>query len=87
MRRLSALTRRVHTAPASAALPALAEAARPSMLGSLFGGSSAPSLPPMTEALAGVVHPPYSPPATAPSTQQKKLANGALLAAEETSVR
>jgi hypothetical protein len=41
----------------------------------------------MTEPLAGVHAPPYAPPATAPTTAQKKLSNGAIIAAEETPVR
>ena len=86
MRRLS--TRLVHSSASRGALPALSAdesaAAKGSFLGSLFGGSSGPSQPPMTEPLAGLQVPPYTPP-TAPATcQQKKLANGAILAAEDT---
>jgi len=88
MRRLSASgVRLVHSGVAAHALPALAEAPKPGFLGSLFGGGGPAQLPPMTEPLAGVHAPPYAPPATAPTTAQKKLSNGAIIAAEETPVR
>jgi hypothetical protein len=83
------LARGVHSSAASRALPALADDAKPAagFLSSLFGGSTAPTMPPMSEPLSGVAVPPYSPPASPPVTLQKKLANGAVLAAEETPVR
>jgi len=86
MRRLS--TRLVHSSASRGALPALSAdesaAAKGGFLGSLFGGSSAPSQPPMTEPLAGLQVPPYTPPTAPAACQQKKLANGAILAAEDT---
>lgn len=90
MRRAGALsTRLLSTSAARGSLPALADEApkKGGFLASLLGGgSSAPAMPPMTEALAGVAVPPYSAPSSPPVTQQKKLANGAILAAEETPV-
>jgi|APGre2960657444_1045066.scaffolds.fasta_scaffold00392_3 hypothetical protein len=86
MRRVA--TRLVHSSSAARALPALAnDAPKSGFLSSLLGGGRAVSLPPMTEPLAGVTIPVYTPPASAPTTAQKKLANGAVLAAEETPVR
>ena len=83
------LRRALHTsASRAAALPALANEApkRGGLLSSLLGGS-APTMPPMTEPLEGVAVPPYTAPTKAPVTGQKKLANGAIIAAEDTPVR
>ena len=92
MRRLSVSAARQLSSTAaarSAPLPALSsEGPKPTgFLASLLGGSTAPALPPMTEPLPGVAVPGYTPPAVAPVTQQKKLASGTVLAAEETPVR
>ncbi len=92
MRRVAAAAARPLSTSAlrSAAVPALsaeADAKRGGLLSSLFGGSAGPAMPPMHEPLAGVASPPYAPPAKAPVTQQKKLANGLIIAAEETPVR
>jgi hypothetical protein len=53
----------------------------------LMGATPVPVLPPMTEPLPGVVIPAYTAPSKAPATVQKKLSNGAIIAAEETPVR
>ena len=82
-------TRLLHSSAArGAGLPALQGEGAPKsgFLASLLGGSSAPAMPPMTEPLAGVAVPPYTAPSSPPATLQKKLANGAILAAEETPV-
>jgi len=80
--------RRLHSSALARALPALAEAGLPLKQPTLFervlGASPTPVLPPLSEALPGVVVPPYVPPTKAPTTVLKKLANGAVVAAEET---
>ncbi len=83
------LRRALHTsASRAAALPALSNEApkRSGLLASLLGGSG-PAMPPMTEPLAGVAVPPYTAPTKPAVTAQKKLANGAIIAAEDTPVR
>jgi hypothetical protein len=87
-RALAAASRPLHTSANARALPALAdEPKRGGLLSSLFGGSAPAALPPMTEPLQGVAAPPYAAPAKAPATSQKKLANGVIIAAEDTPVR
>jgi hypothetical protein len=76
----------LHTSAAARALPALSAAPKSSGFLGLFGGS-APTMPSMTEPLAGVAVPPYTEPVKAAATTQKKLANGAIIAAEDTPVR
>jgi hypothetical protein len=87
----SALSARLlHSSSQRSALPAITADEAPKkggLLASLLGGSSGPVMPPMTEPLAGVPVPPYTPPSAPPATQQKKLANGAIISAEETPVR
>ena len=87
--RAMALRRALHGSATARALPALADEAPKSggLLSSLFGGSAPPTLPPLTEPLPGVAVPPYTAPTKAPATTQKKLANGLIIAAEETPVR
>lgn len=92
MRRVAMVAARpLHTSVAARAgpLPALADEAPKSggLLSSIFGGGSAPVLPPMNEPLPGVAVPAYTAPSKAPATTQKKLANGVTIAAEETPVR
>ena len=84
------MRRVIHTSAAARALPALSDAApikAPGLLASIFGGAPVPVLPPMNEPLPGVVTPAYVAPTKAPATVLKKLANGAVIAAEETPVR
>ena len=83
------LRRALHTSAAARALPAISNDApkRSGFLASILGGGSGSSMPPMTEPLAGVAVPPYTAPTKAAVTQQKKLANGAIIAAEDTPVR
>ena len=85
-----ALVRGLHGTASSRALPALtndAPAAPRSLLASLLGGSRGPAPVPLSQPLPGVVEPPYTQPTSAPTASVKKLANGALLGAEETPVR
>lgn len=88
--RRAALLRRLHASASAKALPALSDAPAPrsgGLLASLLG-RPAPAVPSMLEPLSlGAPAPPYTPPAHPPVTEAKKLANGALLAAEETPVR
>jgi hypothetical protein len=75
-------------AAAASALPALTETASSSggWLSKLFGGSKRITVP-LTDPLPGVEIPAAAqPPAKAPETETKKLANGATIASEATPV-
>ena len=87
--RREVMRRALHTsAAAGRALPALSETSLPSkapgLLDRLLGAKAVPVLPPMTEPLPGVVAPAYTAPTKAPATGVRKLANGAVIAAEDT---
>ena len=81
--------RGVHSsALAQQSLPALTvPAAKPSMLGAIFGGKAS-VMPPMDQPVPGLAIPdaPVAP-ATAPGTKITVLSNGATIASEDTAVR
>lgn len=88
----SRLVRKLHSSAYAAGLPALGVPAgvqlkQPGLWDKLLGASAVPVLPPMSEPLTGVAIPQYVAPTAAPKTTLKKLANGSIIAAEETPVR
>jgi processing peptidase subunit alpha len=77
----------LHTSAIAEQLPAVATAPAKGLFSGLFGGSSARTTTPLSDALPGVVLPEHiAPPKDAAKTEMTTLSNGVKIASENTPV-